>query len=443
MVFLQSQADSNSDLWLGVSSGVVRLSPDDFELTVAGARQLRYRYYDASDGLIGVPPRLSFPGAARRSDGSIWFVTTRGVSIVQPRDLEGSVRPPTLRIETVRANDQPVPIKNGIVLPAGNTQLLFEYTAINLTSPGKERFRYQLEGVDKDWVEAGTRREGFYANLGSGTYRLRLARAAQDTSASDTPIDWTFSIQPMFYETTWFMASCVGAIGLLGWAAWQIRLQQLRRQFALVFAERSRMSHELHDTLLQNLAAIALHFDHVAANPESSGSTLRERLVRLRRHLEESIVEARRFVWDLRSSTLEENGLPHVLRESGGHTFSESRTRFTMRVFGEPQRCPSDVEHHLMRIAQEALSNAARYADAAAVHLDLHYESSVVRLHVSDDGRGLQTTDDTGTHSGHYGLSIMKERAATIGATFRVITSQGAGTRIEVVAPLTAGSRAT
>ena len=432
--------DLEGDLWLGVSSGVLRLRQSDVQLAADESRQLRYRFYDASDGLVGVPPRLGFPGAARRTDGTMWFITTRGASVVRPEDFGRTSRPPTLRIETVKVNDRPVAVKDGVVLPPGNTQLLFEYTAINLTSPAKERFRYQLEGVDRNWVEAGTRRQAFYANLGSGTYRLRLARVTDEAEPSDTSVVWAFSISPMFYETSWFIAVCVGAIAVIAWTAWRVRSRQLRRQFALVFAERARMSQELHDTLLQNVAAIALHFDHVATNAEAAGSPLKDQLVPLRRHLEEAVVEARRFVWDLRSGTLEENGLPHVLQESGSHTFGESRTQFTMRVFGAPRRYPAPVEHHLMRIAQEALSNAARYAEATAVHLDLHYEDEVLRLHVADDGRGLQMNDGTGTRRDHYGLRIMEERAAAIGATFHVTTRPGEGTRVEVVMPLAAGT---
>jgi signal transduction histidine kinase/ligand-binding sensor domain-containing protein len=432
--------DLEGDLWLGVSSGVLRLRQSDVRLAAEGSHPLRYRFYDASDGLVGVPPRLGFPGATRRTDGTVWFITTRGASVVRPQAFDRTTRPPMLRIETIKANDQPVPLKDGAVLPPGHTQLLFEYTAINLTSPAKERFRYQLEGVDRNWVEAGTRRQAFYANLGSGTYRFRLARVTDEAEPADTSVVWAFSISPMFYETGWFMAVCVGGLGVVGWTAWRMRSRQLRRQFALVFAERARMSQELHDTLLQNVAAIALHFDHVATKAEAAGSPLKDQLVPLRRHLEEAVVEARRFVWDLRSGTLEENGLPHVLQESGSHTFGESRTQFTMRVSGAPRRCPAAVEHHLMRIAQEALSNAARYAEATTVHLDLHYEDGVVRMQVADDGRGLQNSGDAGRHRDHYGLRIMEERAAAIGATFQVMTSPGEGTRIEVVMPLAAGT---
>ena len=430
---------TEGDLWLGVSSGVLRLRTSDFDLAVTGASRLGYRYYDASDGLVGVPPRLGFPGAARRSDGSIWFITTHGASIVRPEDLTRNTTLPTLRIETVRADDQPVSLLPNTALPAGTSQLFFEYTAVNLTSPAKERFRYQLEGVDRDWVEAGTRRQVFYANLASGAYRFRLARVAVDGATVDEPVAWSFTIRPMFYETAWFMGICLISIGLMAWAAWQIRSQQLRRQFALVFAERARMSHELHDTLLQNLAAIALHFDHTARNAEVAGSPLKDQLVRLRQHIENSIFEARRFVWDLRSSTLEESGLVHVLQESGGLTFGDSLTRFAMRVSGAQRRCAPTVEYQLMRIAQEALSNAARHAKATEVLLDLEYEREVVRMAVSDDGCGLREHTDDSDDNSHYGLRVMKERATAIGATFRLVSHPGGGTRIEVVAPLTAG----
>lgn len=429
--------DQEGSLWLGVGSGIVRLSVSDFE---KAARQPRdrpaYRLYDASDGLVGVPARLGFPGATRRGDGTLWFITSRGASVIRPDDLDNRDVPPAVRIQGVWADDQPVRLRAGAALPPGTSRLLFEYTAVNLTSPLKERFQYRLEGIDSDWVVAGSRREAFYPNLRSGTYRFRVARIASD-QFSNEPAIWEFSIRPMYYETWWFMWGCAAAAGLAGWGAWRLRLRQLRRQFTLVFAERARMSRELHDTLLQDLVGITLHLDEFAATLGSRSGRVRARVVHLRRYLERAIGEARQAVWDLRSEHTGERDLPRELFESGERAFASRPTHFETIVKGTPRPCGPAVECHLLRIAREALCNAARHADATSVALTLDYRQDDIVLRVSDNGRGCQTADYSGHAPGHYGFLIMKERAEQAGGRFRVETTPGKGTEIEVTIPLT------
>jgi signal transduction histidine kinase len=428
--------DREGFLWLGVGSGIVRLSVNDFE---RAARQddypLAYRFYDASDGLTGVPARLGFPGATRRGDGTLWFITSRGTSVVRPDDLNSDVTPPAVRIESVRADDRLVRPEAGAAFPPGTSRLLFEYTTMNLTSPLKDRFQYRLEGVDTDWVVAGSRREAFYPNLRSGSYRFQVARLTSDQPPEESAATWEFSIRPMYYETWWFLWGCVALAGLMAWTAWQMRLRQLRRQFALVFAERARMSRELHDTLLQDLVGVTLHFDELAANLGPSSGPATGQVVRLRRYLERAIGEARQAVWDLRSEHPEEEDLPRVLRESGERAFAGKHTRFETTVVGTPRRCAPSVEQHLLRIAREALCNAARHADASSVNLTLDYRTDAIVLRVTDDGRGCPTAEVAGEAPGHYGFVIMRERTEQAGGQFRVETSPGQGTQVEVTIP--------
>src|SRR5690606_38799892 len=148
---------------------------------------------------------------------------------------------------------------------------------------------------------------------------------------------------PMYYETWWFMAGCVAAAAILAWGAWQFRLRQLRRQFALVFAERARMSRELHDTLLQDLVGITLHFDELAASVGTHVDSVPGQILRLRRYLERSIAEARQAVWDLRSAHPDGGDLPQILRESGMRAFHGKPTQFEIAVTGSPRRCDPAV----------------------------------------------------------------------------------------------------
>jgi signal transduction histidine kinase len=249
---------------------------------------------------------------------------------------------------------------------------------------------------------------------------------------------WEFTIRPMFYQTWWFLFGCLAVIALAAWEAWQIRSRQLRRQFALVFAERARMSRELHDTLLQDLVGISLHFDELAMTLGTSTSTIANQVVKLRRYLQRSIGEARQVVWDLRSSNADEAGLAMLLRQSGERIMA-GKCHFSMSISGTPVQCAAPVEQHVLRIVQEALRNAARYADATLVRLTLEYRPDSLVIEVIDDGSGFEMPAPGAQAIGHYGFLIMRERAEQIGGRFVVDSAPGKGTHIELAVP--AGER--
>ena len=177
---------------------------------------------------------------------------------------------------------------------------------------------------------------------------------------------------------------------------------------------------------------VALHFDVLASSLAGSLGEATGQVVRLRRYLERSIQEARHAIWDLRSANLEEADLPKTLHELGVRTFDDQPAHFTMTVAGTPRRCAPTTEQHLLRIAREALGNAARHAQATLVNLTLEYRAELVLLRICDDGCGCQVSECSGVPIGHYGFQIMKERAEQARGEFRIDTSPGKGTHIEV-----------
>jgi signal transduction histidine kinase/predicted DCC family thiol-disulfide oxidoreductase YuxK len=435
--------DETGQLWIGTESGIVRVSRSELDQALSDpAHPIRYSLYDLSDGLAGFP---LFAAGNRRSirskDGHLWFVTHRGLTVLDPHILQHYPAPAPVRIERFTAGDRQFRATSNVVLPPRTSRLEIEYAMLNLTSPLKTRFRYQLEGFDIDWIDAGPRRQAFYTNLPPRKYRF-LVEADNNEGTWGGPATLDFSIAPIFYQTIWFSSVCITALVVAVWAAWWLHLRRVRKEFALILGERVRLSREIHDTLLQSLVGIALQCDAIADGVDSSARATKCQFLRMRRQVEEYIREARQSIWDLRSPKLKSKDLAEALRVVGERAIAGKHIDFEFTVSGVPHRCSPKVEGQLLRIGQEAILNAIRHSQANRVQMQLRYDDGSVALHVSDDGCGfdadaaIAATDEA---SGHYGLMTMKERADELGATLRIDSSCGRGTEVETVVPSAMG----
>jgi len=425
--------DSRKDLWLATASGIIRLDPGEFDRAVSSpAYVMRFRIYDTSDGLAGYPVTFGDRNAVLAPDGTLWFVTSRGISVADPRALGQQRLPPLVAIDASRANDVRV---EGNVLPPGTSKLEIEYTAPELSSPLKTRFRYRLEGFDADWIDADTRRVALYTNLPPGDYTFRLAVSQDDGRWSENEATWAFTLRPRFYQTWWFDGLVVLSVAGSMWGAWAYRIRRLRSQFALVLGERVRLSRELHDTLLQSLVGVALEFDAVSKSLETNPVSARERVIKIREQVEEYIREARRSIWSLRSPALDTGDLVDALKDSAARAVSGHDVAFSFTPSGEPRRLSSNAQHQLLRIGQEALLNAARHSGGTAITMTLRYEPTAVVLTIADNGRGFDTHRGTEGTTDHYGLTTMRERAQQAGGSLTLTSTPGAGTTVAAVVP--------
>src|SRR6185436_4099760 len=234
-----------------------------------------------------------------------------------PRSQDSAPAPP--RIEGLTADDRRYSLTSDLVLPPRTSRLKIDYTVMSLSSLERIRFRYRLDGFDTQWVDGTGPRQALYTNLPPGAYRFRLQASANSANWNDAEADWSFSIRPMFYQTRWFYVVCAAALVLLGRWAWRLRMRQARKELALVYGERLRLSREIHDTLLQSLCGVGLQLDAAAHKLRDSPSfvPVRSHLQRIQRQIEEYISEARQSIWDLRSPTLERRNLVEALQHTG------------------------------------------------------------------------------------------------------------------------------
>jgi len=426
--------DLQGDFWLSLERGIVRVSRNDvLQAMAAPTHRMQYQMYDPTDGLAGAP--LGTISSTRDAAGRLWFVRGGGVTEVDPRDVVPKTRPPVIRIEEAIVNDRRLELTEHS-LPAGTRRLEVSFTALTLAASDRVRIRYRLDGFDTDWVEAGQRRTVFYTNLSPRDYRFRVEAHADDGTWNTSAAEWAFRVQPAIYQTGWFYAFWAMVIVACTVLVWRFRLALIRRQFSLALAERARLSREIHDTLLQSLVGVALQFDGIANALGPASINAREQLTRVRRQVEAYIREARQSIWDLRSPILETHDLEAALRAFAKDVIADKPIRFTSVVTGNDDARAPKIDNELLRIGQEAITNAVRHSGARRIHLEITFDADAVTLGIDDDGCGLEGERTVNDDDGHYGLTTMRERAEEVGGTLTIRTSAGQGTSIKAVIPL-------
>jgi signal transduction histidine kinase len=434
--------DAEGHIWVGVNSGaaVIRFDPAEVDKVAANpSHQLEYELYDETDGMQqGSQTWQAGVGGVRGNDGRLWVATGLSMAVIDPRRLPTSRRPPPPRIESVTADGRPITPARDLSLPSGTSTLRIEYGSANLTSAAKLRFRYMLEGVDDEWVYAGNAHEAAYTNVPSGNYLFRVSTTANGewTEAAR----WAFSVSPPFYRTPSFITLAFFGTALLLAAAWYLRLRAVRNQYALVFAERARVSREIHDTLLQSLAAIGVELETIATELDESQSPARDGLRRLRRQVGHCLREARESILELRNTSMRPRALVDALRDLAEHTTRSKGVLTEFSMTGRPQSSSADAEMQLLRIAQESVNNAVRHGRATQVRIVLSFDDDRILLRISDDGRGFVPDEhEAATNTGHHlGLLTMRERAARVRGRLDIISSPGRGTTIETSVPVMA-----
>jgi signal transduction histidine kinase/ligand-binding sensor domain-containing protein len=429
-------------IWVGVHSGaaIIRFHPSEIDKVAANpSYQVEYSLYDETDGMqLGSQTWQAGVGGVRGGDGRLWVATGLGLTIIDPNSLPPSRRPPPPQIEGVVADGRRMSPARSLSLPARTATVRIEYGTVSLSSSSKLRFRYMLEGMDDEWVYAGNVREATYTNVPAGDYRFRVSSTANGewTEAAR----WEFSVAPPFYRTRAFAALSVLSLMLVFAAAWWFRLRAVRNQYALVFAERARVSREIHDTLLQSLAAIGVELETIATQLEPSQDPARDGLRRLRRQVGHCLREARESILELRRNSMKPRALVDVLRELADHTTKTRGIRTEFSVTGRPRPCSGDADVQLLRIAQEAVANAVKHGRATEIRITLSFDKHGVRLTVTDNGCGFvpEERDPAPATGEHLGLLTMRERAARLRGRLALVSSPGVGTTIEAAVPLAA-----
>jgi signal transduction histidine kinase len=362
----------------------------------------------------------------------------KGVAVIDSRTIERKAPPPPVVLESFSIDDRTFDPGNGApteVAP-GHSRFSFEYAGLTFYSPQRARFRYRLEGFDRSWIDAGTRRVAYYTNLRPGQYRFRVSARAYDGDWSENEASLAFRLRPHFYQTYWFYLLLAILLAAAVYEVYRWRLRQVEGQFKAVLAERNRIAREIHDTLAQGFVAVSVQLELLNRKLSGPPDVVRELLDQTRELVQSSLGEARRAIWDLRSQTAEGEDFASKLSKMATQMTSSTAVKIRFEIVGTYHPLSGKIEDELLRIGREAITNVVRHADARHIDIGLNFDAKKVKMVIADDGRGFVVHGAASSQDGHYGLQGMRERAEQIGAALTVASAPGGGTRVVVETPI-------
>jgi ligand-binding sensor domain-containing protein len=431
---------SNDGLWLSAGPGIVHIPEREIQTAL---QNFDYKVnHEVFDLVSDLPEQLQrggvySSGAIQGSDGLLWFATRSGIARVDPAHIFKNPLPPPVAIRSIVADEKSYSTFANAKLPPLTKTLRIDYTALSLSIPERVRFRYRLDGWDKEWHEVGTRRQAFYTNLAPGNYSFHVIACNNDGVWNEEGATLAFTIAPTWYQTSWFQFIFALSLLFVVWIIYRLRVQQIASDIDSRFnerlAERTRLARELHDTFLQTIQGSKMVADDALEQPTDSGRLLWA-MTRLSEWLGRATEEGRAALNSLRTSTTQGNDLAESLRRATEDGLIPTSMTVIFSVVGNAREMHPIVRDEVYRIGYEAIRNAAMHSGASSLEIEIRYAQNLA-VRVGDNGIGIDPSLSDKGKEGHFGLKGMRERAHRIGARLTLVSSATSGTAVTVVVP--------
>jgi signal transduction histidine kinase/ligand-binding sensor domain-containing protein len=454
-VICQILDDGAGRLWMGSKQGIFHANKAELHAIAAGRTgTINCTAYGRYDGLPSLECSDSYqPAAWRTQDGRLLFATLKGVVSVRPDEVNVNVLPPPVLIESavvdgVEQAPEIVPVRGQkavterLTIAPGKQQVRIHFTGLSFVSPDRVRFKYKLEGLDREWSEPGTVRLAQYNFLPPGKYQFHVLACNNDGVWNEQGATLALVVQPHFYETWVFKisATLVG-LAVVVFVVRRISGRRLRKQVELlerqraIERDRTRIAKDIHDDLGAGLTHIALlselaRRDTAQALPDHV-SQISDMARELTRNMDE-------IVWavDPQNDTLD--SLITYVSKFAQEYLSVANIRCRLDVPAElpPYVLPAEVRHNLFLAIKEALNNVVKHAHATEVWMRLIVHPLAFTLVIADNGCGLHSIKsgetETGRISSGHGLGNLDQRLRANGGSCVITSEPGQGTRVEL-----------
>ena len=435
--------DDAGNLWMSGNKGIYRASLAELEDFAAGRRAAVNSFaYGSADGMLSRECNGASPAGARTQDGRLWFPTIKGVVVIDPKKTDE--RKPFVSLEHVLVDNKLLPGGQAVEMQPEQDDLEIQFTGLSWNRPAQIRFKYQLVGLDADWVEAGARRTAYYTHVPPGKYTFRVIADNGEGVWNNEGRSLAVVVLPPFYQTWWFYALCALTAGLLIRLLYNFRLVKLeninqakteftRQLIASQEAERKRIAAELHDSIGQSLLIIKnrAYLGSLATDLAQAQSQLAE----IGETAGEAVEEARDISHSLRPTQLERLGLTSSLKEMVNRIAATADTEFVAEIAPLEGAFTPEGEINFYRIVQEGLNNIIKHSAATRADLTVTRNEGHITLTLADNGQGFALEEAAGAQNRrrNFGLTGIGERIRLLNGTYALESAPGQGTTLRAV----------
>jgi signal transduction histidine kinase/ligand-binding sensor domain-containing protein len=435
--------DARENFWISCNLGIYRVSKRELtEYAEGRVKAITSIPYGKRDGMLNSECNGGAqPAGIKNLDGKLWFPTQGGVAVVDPEAVPVSAQPPTLMIEEFLLNNEPTEFREAVEILPGIENFEIHYTGLSFIMSERLRFKYKLEGLNADWVDAGTRRVAYYSHIPPGDYIFRVIAANRDGVWNMQGASVQIRIIPPFWRTWWFYALAVTSGAGIVVLGFKFRIRQLEKAkraqeafsqqlISSQESERQRIAAELHDSLGQHLLIIK-NSALLGINALEKEDRGKEQLDDISATASQAIDEVREISYNLRPYQLDNLGLTKAIEFIVAKVAASSEIRFSANVQPIDGLFSPAAEINIYRIVQESLNNIVKHSGASQARIHIERNASHVALTIQDNGRGFNTEKANGHESGGgFGLKGIAERARMLGAKYVVQSAAGQGTTL-------------
>jgi signal transduction histidine kinase len=437
--------DNKGFLWLSCHLGIYRIKKQDLNDFAAGRVSLiTSSHFGKADGLLSVEcSSQGQPTGFTARDGKLWFPTAQGLAVVDPKAVTFNRLPPPVVIEDLTVDGHAADFRTGVTVKPGQENLEIEYTALSLIKSQQVRFRYRLEGLDLDWINAGARRTAYYSRIPPGAYIFQVIAANSDGIWNTEGARLAVRVLPPFYITWWFRLFVALSIAGLTYLAWRLRTAQWKQRQAVQRAfsrellasqerERKRIAAELHDSIGQRLIVIK-NLALLRLQDGNGNQAAREQVEEICTEASSAIAEVREISYDLRPYQLDRLGLTKALQSMVQSFGKASATIFSASIDNIDDLFTPEFQIGFYRVAQECLSNILKHAEASEAKVIVRRNGTRLQLTVSDNGKGFTTSGAySEVRKGGFGLINISERVQLFAGKLEIQSAPTKGATINI-----------
>lgn len=436
------QSDDHNNLWLSTNRGLCLFNPETENV----------RNFTDADGLNG--KEFNRYEYSKSADGTMYFGGIEGTTYFHPNDFYQDTTASSVVINGLKLINKPVDYQHH--LNSDNKQYMLSapmeftnhlefnhdvgmisltFTMLDFTIPEQHQFRYQLKGLDKEWIESGNTREATYTNLSPGNYTF-LVMGLNSNHIWSKPTKLSIKILPPWWATWWFRTIAVLVFASFLYGLYRYRMAHLIGMERM----RNRIAQDLHDEIGSTLSSISLYSAVMQKSSQNLPQKTNDVLGKIINSTSEIMEKMNDMVWTIKSDN---DDFAQVVNRMRAFAVNMTETKNIKLLFNAEEKTESlklgmDKRKNIYLIYKEAVNNAVKYSNCKQLNVSLSKNGNFLNLEIRDDGIGfdLDNVSQNNDLLGGNGISSMQFRAKELKADFEVISKLNFGTTVVLSIPI-------